>query len=122
MFFNSLISLPDKYAHLQEIIKIYQSNGRAAGGKIVWFICPKHKGDIYISFMRRRITGGTTAELIQKAVKIIEKWYYPATIYSIDDRLVMANSPENALKEYWRCCEKSKVGRPFHVSIACIFD
>lgn len=35
--------------------------------------------------------------------------------YEINGKVIGSNSKENALKEYWRICELSEVGKPLPV-------
>ena len=49
--------------------------------------------------------------------KIIEKHFPVVQYYCIDGHTIGARNPEAALREYWRVCEKGKVGVKFEINI-----
>jgi hypothetical protein len=54
-------------------------------------------------------------ENIQQA---IEKHYQTVNYYLIDGLTIGAKNEDFALKEYWRVCEKSKIGK--QQAVACL--
>lgn len=68
-------------------------------------------------FNKSRRVGGYQDEVLAKAEKVIEKWYYPSIqLYKIDGHVIASNNPENALKEYWRVCDCNKRNVQFDVT------
>jgi hypothetical protein len=65
----------------------------------------------------RRITAQSKEELDEKIKDMANKWYTPLIIYRVDNHRIASNSEENALREYWRVCEKEVVGLTFPVTL-----
>lgn len=93
-------------------VKIEVSNGRNSFGGIIKYIRPAGE-----CFNRsRKVSGYTGAEVNQKVENCIAKWYSPLVIYyEVGGVIIGSNSKENALKEYWRVCEKRDVNKIFEV-------
>lgn len=96
-----------------EGISIRQSNGYGKNGKVSYYIRPLQE----CLNRSRKVSGFTYAEIEEKKRKLINKWYSPIVIYyKIDSHIIGSNSKENALKEYWRVCELSDIGKEFQVN------
>jgi len=98
----------------QPDIKIHTSAGRGKNGKMYKGVRP-----LADCFNRSRKVGGYNHQEIQAKIdKVIEKWFSPKVIlYRVDGHVIGSNSKENALKEYWRVCEKEKIKQHFEVEI-----
>lgn len=92
---------------MQDDVKITRSNGRGKGGKSFYFIRPLSECN-----NRSRKVGGFNYQEIQPRIdRLIAKWYSPRIIlYQVADMVIGSNSKENALKEYWRVCERKNIG------------
>lgn len=92
---------------MQEDIQIRRSSGRGKGGKSYCFIRPFATCDN----RSRKVGGYTSLEIEGKIAKLIAKWYFPVVIlYKVDGLIIGSNSKENALKEYWRVCDRADIG------------
>jgi hypothetical protein len=92
-------------------VSVCYSRGRGKGGRRANFIRPADN-----CFNKsRRVTGFTDEELDEKIIATVKKWYYPMKYYKVDNHIIGSNSEENALREYWRVCEKSVKGLCFPV-------
>jgi hypothetical protein len=49
--------------------------------------------------------------------RIIERHFPVVRYYRIDGHTIGARNAEAALKEYWRVCEKGKIGARFEINI-----
>lgn len=86
-------------------VNIIYSNGNGKGGKMYAFVRPDMK-----CFNRsRRVQPSRVAEEVKK-------WFTPMNYYIVDGETIGSNSEENALKEYWRVCDKEKIGKHFQVT------
>lgn len=86
-------------------VSLTQSNGRGKSGKMYCYIRPKKH-----CFNRSRKVGGfTEAELFSAIMACIKKWYNPIQYFNINEYVIGSNSEENALKEWWRVCDKKYV-------------
>lgn len=104
-------------ASLEELLKdvsVCYSRGRGRGGRRANFIRPADDCEN----KSRRITGFTAKELDEKIIAVVKKWYYPMHYYIIDGHLIGSNNEMNALKEYWRFCEKDYIGMIMPVTLA----
>jgi hypothetical protein len=98
----------------QSDVKIERSNGNGKGGKIFYYIRPLQE----CMNKSRKASGFTPAELHEKISNVITKWYSPMVImYMVNGWVIGSNSKENALKEYWRVCERGDVGKEFEVTL-----
>lgn len=97
---------------MQEDIKIQKSNGFGKNGQLNYFIRP-----VADCMNRSRKASGFNYP-IEKIDNLIRKWYYPKVIlYNINGMIIGSNSKENALKEFWRVCEKDIIGIPLPVKL-----
>lgn len=87
-------------------IKYERSAGKAKGGIPIFFVRPQ----LACNNRSRRYIG------YDKLRKGIQRWYGPEVkFYLVDGHLIGSNKPANALHEYWRICEREKIGRIFEV-------
>lgn len=49
---------------------------------------------------------------------VIKKWFTPVNYYIIQGKIIGSNSELNALREFWRVCDKSDIGKYFSISPA----
>lgn len=91
------------------------SNGNGMAGMQYAYLRPNYE----CMNKSRRVGAFYSKELWEKAEKVVLKWYYPKIIlYKIDGLTIASNNEINALKEWWRICEKKFVGIPFPVTLA----
>lgn len=95
-------------------VSVCYSRGRGRGGRRANFIRPSE--DCFNK--SRRVTGFTDEELDEKIIATVQKWYYPMRYYLVDGHLIGSNNEMNALKEYWRVCEKDYIGMIMRVQPA----
>ena len=89
-----------------EEVEVRYSHGNGANNKRWVFIRPSGE-----CFNRSRRVGGFTNDEIMNVVnKCIEKWFTPLKYFQIEDYIIGSNSEENAVKEYWRVCDKKDIG------------
>lgn len=82
-------------------LKIERSHGRTKAGISVFYVRPAKT-----CFNRSRRFVGLTA--LQEGIK---KWFGPEVRYfEVKSRIIGSNNETNALKEYWRVCDKSEIG------------
>lgn len=93
---------------------IEKSKGFTKDGRKKIFIRPE-----YYCFNKSRFaTGIGQAELEEAKNNIIRKWYSPnLLVYTIDSHTIVSNNEKNALTEYWRVCERNKIGKLFKVTL-----
>lgn len=91
-------------------MKIEKSIGRTKSGAQVYYLRPDGEC-INRSY---RITCIDEDEYKAKVSKI-EKKIKPEIQWLIDGYKVIANNSNQALREYWRVCDKSKIGKDFEV-------
>lgn len=95
-------------------IKISRSNGNGKGGRISYFIRPAAE----CLNRSRKVSGWPGNDIQEKIDKCVSKWFSPMVIlYEIEGSVVGSNSKENALKEYWRRCEKEDINKQFEVKL-----
>lgn len=100
-------------AGIPTFIDACYSSGSGAYGNRYLYLRPNFE-----CFNKSRRVGGYQEEVLAKAEKVIEKWYYPAIqLYVIDGHVIASNSPDNALKEYWRVCDWGKRKQIFEVEL-----
>lgn len=92
-------------------IKITHSNGLGKGGKMFVFIRP----DFDCMNRSRRVGAYTSEELKEVVAKCIAKYYTPLKQYMVDGHIIGSNNEKNALREYWKVCDKNYVGKRFLV-------
>lgn len=91
-------------------IDFFYSKGSGKGGKRYIYLSPR--GDC--GNKPRRVEA-----MQEKVDKVVNKWYSPSILfYKVDNRVIGSNSEENALREYWRICEKELIGVGFPVTLA----
>ena len=111
---NGLLGAASSLEELLKGVSVCFSRGRGRGGRRANFIRPAED-----CFNRsRRVTGFTDEELDQKIIATVKKWYYPMRYYIVDGHLIGSNDEMNAMKEYWRVCEKDYVGIIMRVTLA----
>ena len=94
-------------------IKIINSNGRGKNGKKHVYIRP----DFECFNMSRKASGFDNRELNESINNVLRKWYQPKLfVYDIDNHVIVSNSEENALREYWRVCDRSVIGLNFPIT------
>jgi len=87
-------------------VKYERSGGRAKWGVPVFFVRPA----LPCGNSSRRYVG------YDKLRKGIARWYGPKIIYFvIEGHVIGSNSEKNALREYWRICDKENIGKIFYV-------
>lgn len=92
----------------QTDIKIERSLGRTKTGIPVFFVRPAHACE-----NRSRCFVG-----YDKMNKGIVRWYASSILYFIvDGHLIGSNNEKNALSEYWRICDRNKVGKIVEVKL-----
>lgn len=94
-------------------VSVTYSRGRAKYGRMVYFVMPNSQTCRNKS---RRIVALDGDQAYDKLIEIVKKWYFPLNEYKVDGLIICSNSESNALSEYWRICEKYKVGLQFEVS------
>ncbi len=94
-------------------IKITKSNGRGKDGRMHVYIHPD-----YYCFNKSRKASGFYKDDLQDAINfVLRKWYQPELhVYEIDGHTIVSNNEKNALTEYWRVCERNKIGELFTVT------
>lgn len=94
-------------------LKIEKSKGFGKDGKQWVSIRPD-----YYCFNKARKAKAYSNEDLQDAVNtIIRKWYSPELfVYEIDGQTIVSNNEDNALTEYWRVCDRNKIGAIFTVA------
>lgn len=93
-------------------VSVTYSRGRAKYGRKVYFVMPNSQNCRNRS---RRIVAQDGDQAYYKLIEVIKKWYFPLSDYTVDGLIICSNSESNALSEYWRICEKNKVGVNFEV-------
>jgi hypothetical protein len=93
-------------------VSVTYSRGRAKYRRNVYFVMPNSQTCRNRS---RRIVAQDGDKAYYKLIGVIKKWYFPLNEYKVDGLIICSNSESNALSEYWRICEKSKVGVNFEV-------
>lgn len=91
-------------------MRIEKSYGRAKYGRIVYFVRP----DAECFNRSYRLICSSQEEFEKKFARISNK-LEPEIIFMISGCKIVANSRENALKEYWRVCERGDIGKDFEV-------
>lgn len=91
-------------------MEIRRSDGRARNGAQVFYIRPSQD----CANKSYRLKAFTLSEYNEKLAKI-EKKIKPEKLFLIDGYRIVASTSQQALKEYWRTCEKSKIGKIFEV-------
>jgi hypothetical protein len=95
-----------------EGLRIERSNGQGKGGSSVYYIRPAQT----CSNRSRKVRGFVHLEIKAKTKKLIYKWFAPMVIYyEVNGVVIGSTSKENALKEYWRICDRNDVGKIFQV-------
>lgn len=77
-------------------VKITFSNGYTRSGERIAFVRPARE-----CFNKSRKVKAS------KVVEIIKKYYTPTLYYFINGYVIGSNNPVNALKEYYKVCEKT---------------
>lgn len=93
-------------------VSVTYSRGRTKYGRKVYFVMPNSETCRNRS---RRIVAQDGDQAYYKLIELIKKWYYPLNEYVVDGSIICSNSESNALSEYWRICERNKVGINFEV-------
>lgn len=95
-------------------IKIRESRGYGKNGKRYVYIHPD-----YYCFNKARKASGFYDDELQKGINnILRKWYQPELfIYEIDSHIIISNTEQHALIEYWRVCERKDIGKMFTVTL-----
>ncbi len=97
---------------MDKIIVRY-SNGRGKAGKLSAFIRPSQS-----CFNKsRKVSAYSLPELKQSIDKCIIKWFDIVIYYQIDGHTIGSNNEINALKEYYRVCDKKDIQLNFSVTI-----
>jgi len=91
-------------------MEIRRSDGRSKNGAQVFYVRPSQD----CANKSYRIKCFTRLEYNEKLAKI-EKKIKPERLYLVDGYKIVACSPHQALKEYWRVCERSKIKQQFEV-------
>lgn len=91
---------------IEKNVSVCYSRGYGKGGKRYYYIRPKD--DCYNQ--SRKVSGWTGDELFDAIVRCVKKWYEPIQYFMIEGKIIGSNNEENALKEWWRVCEKSQIG------------
>lgn len=87
-------------------VKVERSFGRTRTGIPVFYVRPAEACENN----SRRYLG------YAKLNKGIARWYGPEVKYFlVDGHLIGSNNEKNALWEYWKICDKSKIGKKFEV-------
>lgn len=95
-------------------LKIEKSNGRGKLGMQAVYIRP----DYYCFNKSRKAKAYSNEDLQNKINNIIRKWYSPQLfVYEIDGETIVSNNEYNALKEYWRVCNRNKIGAIFTITV-----
>jgi hypothetical protein len=95
-------------------LKIERSKGKGMMGKMSAYIRP----DYYCFNKARKADGWNNQELQESINNILRKWYQPELFaYEIDGETIVSNNEKNALTEYWRVCERTKIGQMFTVTL-----
>jgi len=93
-------------------IKVTKSKGNGLMGKLAAYIIPNY----YCFNKARKAEGWNNHELQDSVNNVIRKWYQPELFaYEIDGEVIVSNSEKNALTEYWRVCDRVKIGKIFSV-------
>jgi len=94
-------------------ILVEDSRGKGKNGKRYAYIRP----DYYCGNNSRKASGFTTKELADDVARICTKWYSPELfVYEVDGITIVSNNDTNALTEYWRVCQREKIGFIFPVT------
>lgn len=96
-----------------EAVDIKYSSGRVRSGRRFAYIRPS------FACLNRpmRVSGNDRQNLVVNVEKAIRKYYTPIFTYEIQGKIVGSNNPANALKEFYRVCEKEQIGRKFEVTL-----
>lgn len=94
-------------------IIIKHSRGYGKNGKISAYIRPKE----YCFNRDRKVSAFSNQELSGKISDCVKKYYEPIKYYEIKGKIIGSNNEENALKEWWRVCEKDDIGIRINVEI-----
>ena len=87
-------------------VTIQYSSGRGKNGKRWAYIRP----DTRCANKSRRVSADKIDETIEK--------YFPiVNLYLIKNRIFGAKDERDALKEYWRVCEQSEIGKEVPVEL-----
>lgn len=92
-------------------IEITCSYGRGKSGRKYAYIRPAKK----CRNRSRRCSRDKIAACIERHFPVV---YY----YHVDGFVIGAKDPQSALKEYWRVCEKEKIGKVFEVTLVSYPD
>ncbi len=65
----------------------------------------------------RRVSALVGDELKDKVKKCVDKWFTPMNYYLVNGKTIGPSSQENALKEYYRICERKEIGTHFEVTL-----
>lgn len=90
-----------------DIVEVTHSAGRGKGGRRYAYIRPAFE----CANKSLRVSGCTQQQLVAFIKKAVEKKYMPMHSYEIQGKIFGSNSPENALKEWWRVCDKNDIGK-----------
>lgn len=96
-------------------IEAVYSNGRGMANMQYVYLRPRVKCDN----KSRRVGAFYKDELWRKVDKVAKKWYSPEIkLYKIDNNIIASNNEENALKEWWKICDRQFIKMPFPVYLA----
>jgi hypothetical protein len=88
-------------------VHIRRSAGRAKDGMPVFYVRPAQSCEN----RSRRFLGYDQRD------KGIIKWFVPnVNYYLVDGHLIGSNTAQNALKEYWRICDRDKIFKQFEAT------
>lgn len=83
---------------------IEKSNGRTKTGELIYFVRPAGK----CHNRSWRVKANKVSEFCRKKFSNV-------SYFRVNGLVIGASSEENAVKEYYRICEKSKIGKPVDV-------
>lgn len=89
-------------------VKIDYSAGRGKNGNRYAYIRPAGK----CHNRSRRVSADA-----DRVLDTIERHFPEVKYYKIEGLVIGAKSPEFALREFWRICERKDIGKPFQVAI-----
>lgn len=87
---------------------IQRSRGRSKNFMLVAYVSPVN---LMAKNKPRRVVGFDEDELLHNIKKVWASYYFPSNMYKISGMNFIANNEKNAIKEYWRICEKELVGK-----------
>ena len=93
-------------------VKVEYSRGYGKSGKLAAYVRPD-----FDCFNRSRRVADYSHEGLREMVNtVIRKWYAPKLVaYKIDGYVIVSNNEENALKEFYRVCDKEQINIVFPV-------